>query len=150
MGCRRAAIARDEYRYVRGCPVVSLRTREGATLVRGLSGARVAPAIIRRAFERGPVVGRPPLFSRVWRRSAMGYLDPTEYVTYGLTAETTDDWVTMASSLIEAHCRRQSLLVTQYVERMRLTAGSQAVRLSYLPLTPLGTAASPLGGVGVR
>ena len=36
----------------------------------------------------------------------MGYLLPTEYVQYGLTAETTDDWVTMASALIEAHCRR--------------------------------------------
>src|ERR1035437_9393575 len=80
----------------------------------------------------------------------MGYLDPTEYVEYGLTAETTDDWVTMASALIEAHCRRPSLLVTQYVERMRLTADSQAVRLSYLPLTPLGTATSPLVGVRVR
>jgi hypothetical protein len=80
----------------------------------------------------------------------MGYLDPTEYVAYGLTADTTDDWVAMASALIEAHCRRVSLLVTQYIERMRLTAGSQAVRLSYLPLTPLGSATSPLVGVRVR
>jgi len=80
----------------------------------------------------------------------MGYLSPTEYLSYGLTAETTDDWIEMASALIEAHCRRQSLLVTQYVERMRLTAGSQAVRLSYLPLTPLGEASSPLVGVRVR
>jgi len=80
----------------------------------------------------------------------MGYLNPTEYITYGLTADTSDDWVEMASVLIEAHCRRPSLLVTQYVERMRLTAGSQAVRLSYLPLTPLGSATSPLVGVRVR
>jgi hypothetical protein len=80
----------------------------------------------------------------------MGYLDPTEYVAYGLTADTTDDWIAMASALIEAHCRRTSLLVTQYVERMRLTAGSQAVRLSYLPLSPLGSASSPLVGVRVR
>jgi hypothetical protein len=80
----------------------------------------------------------------------MGYLDPTEYVAYGLTADTTDDWIAMASALIEAHCRRTSLLVTQYVERMRLTAGSQSVRLSYLPLAPLGEATSPLVGVRVR
>src|SRR5271165_2683013 len=80
----------------------------------------------------------------------MGYLSPAEYVAYGLAAETTDDWVEMASALMEAHCRRQSLLVTQYVERMRLTADSQAVRLSYLPLTPLGSATSPLVGVRVR
>jgi hypothetical protein len=80
----------------------------------------------------------------------MSYLDPTEYITYGLTADTSDDWVEMASVLIEAHCRRPCLLVTQYVERMRLTAGSQAVRLSYLPLTPLGSATSPLVEVQVR
>ncbi len=70
----------------------------------------------------------------------MGYLLPTEYVQYGLTAETTDDWVTMASAMIEAHCRRPSLLVTQYVERLRVTAGAQTVRLSYLPLSGSGSA----------
>ncbi len=64
----------------------------------------------------------------------MGYLLPTEYVQYGLTAETTDDWVTMASAVIEGYCRRPSLLVTQYVERLRVTAGAQSVLLSYLPL----------------
>ncbi len=64
----------------------------------------------------------------------MGYLLPTEYVQYGLTAETTDDWVTMASALIEAHCRRPSLLVTRYTERLRVMAGAQSVRLTYLPL----------------
>jgi len=80
----------------------------------------------------------------------MGYLLPTEYVQYGLTAETTDDWVTMASALIEAYCRRPSLLVTQYVERMRLTAGAQTVRLSYRPLTASVGATSVLVGVRVR
>jgi hypothetical protein len=80
----------------------------------------------------------------------MGYLDPTEYVAYGLTADTGDDWVQMASSLMEGYCRRASLLVTQYVERMRLTADAQAVRLSYLPLAPLGTATSALVGIQVR
>jgi hypothetical protein len=80
----------------------------------------------------------------------MGYLLPAEYVQYGLTAETTDDWVTMASALIEAYCRRPSLLVTQYVERMRLTAGSQAVRLSYRPLAAAVGAACALVGVRVR
>ena len=52
----------------------------------------------------------------------MGYLLPTEYAAYGLTAETSDDWVAMASALIEAHCRRASLHVTSYVERVRMTA----------------------------
>jgi hypothetical protein len=80
----------------------------------------------------------------------MGYLLPTEYVQYGLTTETTDDWVTMASALIDAHCRRASLLVTQYVERMRLTAGAQTVRLSYRPLTTAVGAASVLVSVRAR
>lgn len=74
----------------------------------------------------------------------MGYLVPAEYVAYGLTADTTDDWVTMASALMEGYCRRVSLMSTQYVERMRLTSGAQTVRLSYLPL------AGALTGVRVR
>lgn len=78
----------------------------------------------------------------------MGYLLPTEYVQYGLTAETTDDWVTMASALIEAHCRRPSLQVTQYVERLRVTAGAQTVRLSYLPLA--GDASTALVSLRAR
>ncbi len=80
----------------------------------------------------------------------MGYLLPVEYGQFGLTAETTDDWVTMASSLMEAYCRRPSLLVTEYVERMRLTAGAQTVRLSYRPLASAVGTASALVGVRVR
>jgi hypothetical protein len=79
----------------------------------------------------------------------MGYLLPTEYVQYGLTAETSDDWVTAASALMEAHCRRASLTQTQYVERLRVTAGAQTVRLSYLPLTA-GESGSPLVSVRAR
>ena len=75
----------------------------------------------------------------------MGYLEPGEYEAYGLTAETADEWVTMASALMEAHCRRPSLLVTQYVERMRLVAGSRTLRLSYLPV-----AAGAVTGLRVR
>jgi hypothetical protein len=80
----------------------------------------------------------------------MGYLLPAEYVQYGLTAETTDDWVTMASALMEAYCRRPSLMVTQFVERIRLTAGAQTVRLSYRPLAAAVGAASALVSVRVR
>lgn len=67
----------------------------------------------------------------------MPYLDPSEYETYGLTAETTGDLVQLASALLDAHCRRPTLLAQQYTERMRLTSGSQAVRVSYLPLGAL-------------
>lgn len=80
----------------------------------------------------------------------MGYLLPEEYVQYGLPADTTDDLVTMASSLMESYCRRPSLMATQYVERMRLTPGSQAVRLSYMPLVAVAPATTALVSVNVR
>jgi hypothetical protein len=41
-------------------------------------------------------------------------------------------------------------MVTQYVERMRLTAGAQTVRLSYRPLAAAVGAASALVGVQAR
>ena len=76
----------------------------------------------------------------------MPYLLPNEYIQYGLTADTTDDWITMASALMDSWCRRTSLATTQYVERMRLTAETQSVRPSYaidrMPIT--------LEGVRVR
>jgi len=80
----------------------------------------------------------------------MGYLLPAEYVEYGLSTETTDDWVTTASALMESYCRRVSLMASAYVERMRLTASSQAVRLSYLPLVAVAPATSALVSVNVR
>ena len=80
----------------------------------------------------------------------MAYLLPAEYVQYGLTAETADSWVTMASALMDAHCRRPSLTVTQYTERLRLTPGAQTVRLSYRPLAAAAGANTPLVSVQVR
>jgi hypothetical protein len=80
----------------------------------------------------------------------MGYLLPEEYVLYGLPPETTADWVTTASALMESYCRRPSLLAAQYVERMRLTAGSQTVRLSYMPLNAIAPALTALIDVQVR
>lgn len=80
----------------------------------------------------------------------MGYLQPTDYENFGLAANTTDDWVTAASALMDAHCRRTSLSVTQYVERMRAVEGSQAVRLTYLPLTAVAPGTTPLVAVRAR
>jgi hypothetical protein len=74
----------------------------------------------------------------------MAYLLPADYSNYGLPAGTTPDWVTAATALINSFCRRPDLNVIQYVERLRVVTGSQTVRLSYLPLAPLGTATSPL------
>jgi hypothetical protein len=64
----------------------------------------------------------------------MGYLLPADYVTYGLTADTADSWVTTASAMIEAYCRRPSLMAASYTERMRIPVKAQTVRLSYGPL----------------
>ncbi len=80
----------------------------------------------------------------------MGYLLPTDYATYGLPADTTDDWVTMASALIDSYCHRTSLNPTQYEERMRITAHAQTVRLSYLPLVAVAPNTSPLISVQAR
>jgi hypothetical protein len=142
-----------------GCLPQRRATKKSGDFAVHFAKSREAPGlplrpILRRAHGAGPAVAAGPASSfdnqDFRRRIAMGYLDPTEYVAYGLTADTTDDWVAMASALMDAYCRRISLLVTQYVERMRLTAGSQAVRLSYLPLMPLGSAASALVEVRVR
>jgi hypothetical protein len=80
----------------------------------------------------------------------MGYLQPTQYASYGLAADVTDDWITLATALINAHCRRPDLNPAQYTERLRLVEGSQAARLSYLPLTPVSPATSPLVSIQAR
>jgi hypothetical protein len=75
----------------------------------------------------------------------MGYLLPAEYEEYGLASDTPDALIATASALMEAHCRRPTLLAAEYVERIRLTAGAQTGRLSYGPLD-----ANALIGVRVR
>lgn len=74
----------------------------------------------------------------------MAYLEPADYSNYGLPVGTTADWITAASALINTHCRRPDLNVIQYTERLRITKDSQTVRLTYLPLAPLGTATTPI------
>ncbi|MGH9579684.1 MAG: hypothetical protein ACRD2R_01715 [Terriglobales bacterium] len=73
----------------------------------------------------------------------MTYLTPSEYAAYGVEAKTPAAWVASASSLIDAHCRRATLAVAQYVERLRLRAGRNTVRLTYLPLAAVAHATSP-------
>ncbi len=74
----------------------------------------------------------------------MAYLQPADYPNYGLPDGTSADWVTAATALINTYCRRPDLNVVQYTERLRITSGSQNVRLSYLPLAPLGIATNPI------
>jgi hypothetical protein len=80
----------------------------------------------------------------------MGYLQPTQYASYGLAPDVTDDWITLATALINAHCRRPDLNPAQYTERLRLVEGSQTTRLSYLPLTPIAPATSPFVSIQAR
>ena len=74
----------------------------------------------------------------------MAYLQPADYPNYGLPDGTSADWITAATALINSHCRRPDLNIIQYTERLRITSGSQSIRLSYLPLAPLGTATTPI------
>lgn len=80
----------------------------------------------------------------------MTYLSPSEYETYGLETTTPAAWVTAASAVIDAHCRRATLAVNQYEERQRMTAGRNTVRLSYLPLAIVAPAATPIVSVRGR
>lgn len=64
----------------------------------------------------------------------MAYLDPSEYEAYGLGVDTADAWVLAASAMIEAHCRRSSLLASTYTERLRVRRPWGTVQLSYRPV----------------
>jgi hypothetical protein len=74
----------------------------------------------------------------------MAYLQPADYPNYGLPDGTSADWISAATSLINTYCRRPDLNVIEYTERLRVTSGSQNVRLTYLPLASLGAATSPI------
>ena len=63
----------------------------------------------------------------------MNYLSPSEYETYGLEATTPAAWVLAASTVIDAYCRRVTLGVAQYEERLRIAAGRNTVRVTYVP-----------------
>lgn len=80
----------------------------------------------------------------------MNYLSQSEYEIYGVEAKTPESWTAAASSLIDAHCRRPTLAVASYVERLRLRAGRNTVRLTYLPLAPDAPATSPIVSVRGR
>jgi hypothetical protein len=80
----------------------------------------------------------------------MAYLQPADYPNYGLPTGTSADWITAATALINSYCRRPDLNVIQYTERLRVTSGSRTIHLSYLPLAPLGAAASPLVALQAR
>lgn len=74
----------------------------------------------------------------------MSYLDPSEYEQYGLDPAVPDCWVEMASTMVDSHCRRPTLSVMQYTERIRVLPEARTVRLSFLPLATVAPAATPI------
>ena len=77
----------------------------------------------------------------------MNYLESSEYLEYGLEATTDPSWVTAASAIIDAHCRRATLGVNHYQERLKMPPDLNTVRLSYLPLVTVAPGTSPTRGV---
>src|SRR3954468_8777862 len=80
----------------------------------------------------------------------MNYISSTEHAQYGLDTATPESWVGAASALIDAHCRRPSLAVTQYTERMRIDPHRNLTQLTYLPLAPIAPATSPIVSARAR
>src|SRR5271166_4162290 len=74
----------------------------------------------------------------------MNYLATTDYLTYGLDATTDPSWITAASAIIDAHCRRVTLGVNQYEERLKMPPELNTVRVSYLPLVTVAPATTAI------
>ncbi len=80
----------------------------------------------------------------------MNYLQASEYEVFGLEATTAASWVTAASAIVDAHCRRATLGVASYVERLLLAAGRNTFRLTYLPLVAVAPATSAITAARAR
>ena len=74
----------------------------------------------------------------------MNYLSPSEYQLYGVDTTTDPAVVGSASALIDAHCRRATLVISQYEERIRMMPDRNTIQLTYLPLTTVSPAATPV------
>jgi len=80
----------------------------------------------------------------------MNYLQPSEYEKYGLEATTGAAWVIAASAIVDAHCRRATLAIARYTERLRIETGQGSIRATYLPLVAVPPAASPIVSARAR
>jgi hypothetical protein len=74
----------------------------------------------------------------------MNYLATTDYITYGLDPATDPSWITAASAVIDAHCRRVTLGVNQYEERLKLPPEMNMVRVSYMPMVTVAPLTTPI------
>ena len=80
----------------------------------------------------------------------MNYLSPAEFDLFGLETATAESWIGAASALINSHCRRPTLSVNQYVERIRLMPGRNTAGLTYLPLALVDPATTPVVAARAR
>jgi hypothetical protein len=78
------------------------------------------------------------------------YLSSAEFGAYGLPDTTDPAMIRLASNLVDAFCRRSSLLVAQYSERNRLPAGLPVTRATFTPLAVPAGATSPFVSVRAR
>jgi hypothetical protein len=92
------------------------------------------------------------LSSKFWApgKRIMNYLQPSEYELYGLEATTDLAWVTAASAIIDAHCRRATLGINQYTERLRTENMRRPLQLIYLPLAVVAPGTSPIVSARVK
>jgi hypothetical protein len=74
----------------------------------------------------------------------MNYLSDSEYESYGLESATPESFVAAASSLINVYCRRPTLAIMEFKERIRVVPGRNNVQLSNLPLAALPNQDTPL------
>lgn len=78
------------------------------------------------------------------------YLSTADFPAYALPDSTDPALIRLASNLIDAFCRRSSLLLAQYSERNRLPGGRPVTRATYTPLAIASGASSPFVTVRVR
>ena len=78
----------------------------------------------------------------------MVYLEPGDYALFGLESTTPDALVAAASALIDAFCRRASLGVTTFMERLRFARDGRTLRLSYGPVIAVTACRTRLRGLG--
>jgi hypothetical protein len=74
----------------------------------------------------------------------MNYLAASEYAAFGLEDATDVSWITAASVVVEGYCRRPTLGVQQYLERVRMAEDRNTLRLTYLPLAIVAPGATPV------
>lgn len=78
------------------------------------------------------------------------YLTTGEFTAFGLADSTDPALIRVASDLVDSFCQRDSLLVTQYGERNRLSEGLPVTRATYTPLATPAGALSPFVSVRAR